>query len=94
MHDPTAEPGSWLGMHIFYGANPRPMLLDCVRPLVDELTTLGLLDSYFFMNYWQEGPHVRLRLKPAHRRRRARGAGGGRGRGPAASWPTARRSTR
>ena len=25
---------------------------------------MGLLDSYFYMNYWQEGPHVRLRLKP------------------------------
>ncbi|WP_327002303.1 lantibiotic biosynthesis protein [Dactylosporangium sp. NBC_01737] len=64
MPDPTAQPGSWLGMHIFYGANARPMVLDCVRPLVDELTTRGLLDSYFYMNYWQEGPHVRLRLKP------------------------------
>ncbi|WP_431924783.1 lantibiotic dehydratase C-terminal domain-containing protein [Micromonospora wenchangensis] len=60
----VAEPGHWLGIHIFYGANARPMVVDCIRPLVDELTTQGLLDSYFFMNYWMEGPHVRLRLKP------------------------------
>lgn len=60
----STEPGSWLGMHIFYGANARPMVVDCIRPLVDELTGQGLLDSYFYLNYWQEGPHVRLRLKP------------------------------
>jgi len=60
----TTEPGSWIGMHIFYGANARPMVVECIRPLVDELSTQGLLDSYFYLNYWQEGPHVRLRLKP------------------------------
>ncbi|WP_407698018.1 lantibiotic dehydratase C-terminal domain-containing protein [Streptomyces apocyni] len=41
------------------------MLLHCVRPLVDELEADGLLANYFFINYWLEGPHVRLRLKPS-----------------------------
>ncbi len=54
----------WIGIHIFYGANARPMVVECIRPLVDELTGRGLLDSYFYMNYWMEGPHVRLRLRP------------------------------
>jgi len=40
-------------------------VVECIRPLVDELTDKGLLDSYFYMNYWMEGPHVRLRLKPS-----------------------------
>ncbi|MCP2329552.1 hypothetical protein HDA40_008059 [Hamadaea flava] len=62
---PSADAGSWLGIHIFYGANARPMVVDCIRPLVDELTAQGLLDRYFFLNYWMEGPHVRLRLKPS-----------------------------
>lgn len=61
---PADEPGQWLGIHIFYGANARPMVTECIRPLVDDLTARGLLDCYFFMNYWMEGPHVRLRLKP------------------------------
>lgn len=55
----------WIGIHIFYGANARPMVVECIRPLVDDLTGRGLLDSYFYMNYWMEGPHVRLRLRPA-----------------------------
>ncbi|MER7938167.1 MULTISPECIES: lantibiotic dehydratase C-terminal domain-containing protein [unclassified Streptomyces] len=64
-------PGEWLAVHVFYAASPRPLLLTCVRPLVDALTEEGLLDGYFFINYWLEGPHLRLRLKP----RRAADAG-------------------
>ncbi|MBV2353995.1 lantibiotic biosynthesis protein [Streptomyces sp. J2-1] len=71
---PTAEaaatpaepaPGDWIAVHVFYAASPRPLLLQCVRPLVDALTQEGLITGYFFINYWLEGPHLRLRLKPA-----------------------------
>ncbi|GAA2132856.1 thiopeptide-type bacteriocin biosynthesis protein [Kitasatospora kazusensis] len=62
---PTPDPGDWLAFHVFYAASPRPMLLQCVRPLTDALTEEGLLAGYFFINYWLEGPHVRLRLKPS-----------------------------
>ncbi|MFR9796946.1 lantibiotic dehydratase C-terminal domain-containing protein [Streptomyces sp. MS06] len=58
-------PGDWLAVHVFYAASPRPLLLQCVRPLVDALTEEGLLAGWFFINYWLEGPHLRLRLKPA-----------------------------
>ena len=62
----TTEPaGDWLAFHIFYAANPRPMMVDCIRPLLAELTGDGLIAGYFFINYWLEGPHVRLRLRPA-----------------------------
>lgn len=60
-----AAPGDWQSLHVFYAASPRPLLLDCVRPLVDELTRDGLLSGYFFINYWLQGLHVRLRLKPS-----------------------------
>jgi Lantibiotic biosynthesis dehydratase C-term len=60
-----ATPGPWQAIHVFYAASPRPLLLECVKPLVDELTADGLLAGHFFINYWLEGPHVRLRLKPA-----------------------------
>ncbi|MFE5243914.1 MULTISPECIES: lantibiotic dehydratase C-terminal domain-containing protein [unclassified Streptomyces] len=62
---PTA-PGEWIALHVFYAASPQPMLVNCVRPLVDRLTAEGLLAGHFFINYWLEGPHVRLRLRPAH----------------------------
>lgn len=62
--DAGDPPGDWLAVHVFYAASPRPLLLQCVRPLVDELTGEGLLAGYFFINYWLEGPHLRLRLRP------------------------------
>ncbi|MGP4111775.1 lantibiotic dehydratase C-terminal domain-containing protein [Streptomyces sp. 4N509B] len=60
----ASRPGAWQALHVYYAANPVPMLLSCVRPLVRELTEDGLLDGWFFINYWLEGPHVRLRLRP------------------------------
>ncbi|GAA0926163.1 lantibiotic dehydratase C-terminal domain-containing protein [Virgisporangium aurantiacum] len=57
--------GDWHGIHIYYAGNRRPMLTECVRPLVDDLRGDGLLAGYFFINYWLEGPHLRLRLRPS-----------------------------
>jgi hypothetical protein len=65
---PTPVPapvGDWQAWHVFYSASPRPLLLQCVEPLVEELTRDGLLAGHFFINYWLEGPHVRLRLRPS-----------------------------
>ncbi|WP_019872299.1 lantibiotic dehydratase C-terminal domain-containing protein [Salinispora oceanensis] len=56
--------GEWISLHIFYAANPQPLLVDCVAPLIRELTEAELLAGHFFINYWLEGPHVRLRLRP------------------------------
>ncbi|MFB6988457.1 lantibiotic dehydratase C-terminal domain-containing protein [Streptomyces sp. NPDC056178] len=61
----TRRAGAWQATHIFYAANPRPMLTHCIRPLVAELEADGLLAGYFFINYWLEGPHVRLRIRPS-----------------------------
>ncbi|WP_411113796.1 lantibiotic dehydratase C-terminal domain-containing protein [Streptomyces sp. 029-5] len=62
--DPAPGAADWQAIHIFYAANPQPLLVNCVRPLVAGLTADGLLAGHFFINYWLEGPHVRLRLKP------------------------------
>lgn len=59
------EPAAWLALHIFYAANPAPLLSDCVEPLIRELEDRGLIHRWFFIRYWMEGPHVRLRLRPA-----------------------------
>ncbi|WP_063836007.1 lantibiotic dehydratase C-terminal domain-containing protein [Actinacidiphila yeochonensis] len=64
---PAAGPegrAEWQAYHVFYAASTRPFLLQCVRPLVAELDRDGLLSGWFFINYWLEGPHIRLRLRP------------------------------
>ncbi|MFY1675705.1 MULTISPECIES: lantibiotic dehydratase C-terminal domain-containing protein [unclassified Streptomyces] len=65
MSDVKPAPGAWQALHVFYAANPQPLLVDCIGPLVAELREDGLLAGHFFINYWLEGPHVRLRLRPA-----------------------------
>ncbi|MGC0416010.1 lantibiotic dehydratase C-terminal domain-containing protein [Embleya sp. AB8] len=62
---PTAPPGAWQSVHVFYAASSRPLIVDCVQPLVEALRAERLIAGYFFINYWVEGPHLRLRLKPA-----------------------------
>ncbi|OEU88851.1 lantibiotic biosynthesis protein [Streptomyces abyssalis] len=65
MPEESREPGEWQAVHVFYAANPQPLLVNCIRPLVASLRDDGLLAGHFFLNYWLEGPHVRLRLRPA-----------------------------
>jgi thiopeptide-type bacteriocin biosynthesis protein len=60
-----ADETDWISLHVFYAANANPVLVDCVGPLTGELTRRGLLAKWFFIRYWLEGPHVRLRLLPS-----------------------------
>ncbi|AEB45324.1 putative lantibiotic biosynthesis protein [Micromonospora maris AB-18-032] len=62
---PSPVDHGWLSVHVFYASNANPMLVEGVRPLVDELREEGLISRYFFIKYWMEGPHVRLRVLPA-----------------------------
>lgn len=62
---PPAAPGQWQAFHVFYHASRHAMISTCVKPLADELRRDGLVDGFFFINYWLEGPHLRLRLKPS-----------------------------
>ncbi len=56
---------NWISIHIFYSSNQNPVILECIAPLVQDLKAQRLIDCYFFIKYWMEGPHVRLRLLPS-----------------------------
>jgi thiopeptide-type bacteriocin biosynthesis protein len=55
----------WLAAHVFYASNSNPMLIECVAPLVRQLREESLISGFFFIKYWMEGPHVRVRVLPA-----------------------------
>src|SRR5215469_4326305 len=55
----------WVSIHIFYNGNRNHMLTTCLGPLVQDLRERNLVQRFFFIRYWQEGPHIRLRLLPA-----------------------------
>jgi hypothetical protein len=57
--------GEWIALHIFYSADTTPVIVEAVHPLVKWLYQDGLISGWFFIRYWQEGPHIRLRLKPS-----------------------------
>ncbi|MGB8955823.1 MAG: thiopeptide-type bacteriocin biosynthesis protein [Tumebacillaceae bacterium] len=56
---------TWLSLHAFHhdAAALDPFLLNGIAPLVQVLLKQGLIDSYFFIRYWEGGPHIRLRLR-------------------------------
>ena len=55
----------WVSLHLFYHDDPVPLLLECVQPAIKELFAQHLLQRFFFIRYWQGGPHIRLRLLPS-----------------------------
>lgn len=56
----------WIGAHLFCHGDLDDLLLRAVVPLADELAGAGLVsDDWFYLRYWDGGPHVRFRVKPA-----------------------------
>ncbi|HKV72697.1 MAG TPA: thiopeptide-type bacteriocin biosynthesis protein [Gemmatimonadales bacterium] len=58
-------PSTWTSGHLFYEANALSVcdrvILDVVKPFVQKANARGLIDSFFFIRYWELGPHVRIR---------------------------------
>ncbi|MGX7761440.1 thiopeptide-type bacteriocin biosynthesis protein [Streptomyces angustmyceticus] len=67
----TARAAAWVCAHVFYDTDQDALLARCVEPVVTELERRGLIQRYFFLRYWEGGPHVRLRLLPTRARDRA-----------------------
>jgi hypothetical protein len=55
----------WVCWHLFYHSNQDSILVEGVKPLVEALDSDGLLSGFFFLRYWDGGPHLRLRFRPA-----------------------------
>jgi hypothetical protein len=48
--------------HLFYAGEIDDLVLQFVEPVAETIVTDGLASGYFFIRYWNGGPHVRLRL--------------------------------
>jgi thiopeptide-type bacteriocin biosynthesis protein len=62
---PPRSQREWVGVHVFHRGDLDAVLVEAVGPLVDELSSAGALGSWFFLRYWEGGPHLRVRLRPA-----------------------------
>lgn len=54
----------WLGLHVFYHDLNRfdHLLVTGVYPILDELKIERDVRKYFFIRYWEGGPHIRIRI--------------------------------
>jgi thiopeptide-type bacteriocin biosynthesis protein len=58
-----AEPvRDWVGAHVFHRGDQDLLVTRAVSPLCEELARAGRVGGWFFLRYWEGGPHVRLRL--------------------------------
>ena len=55
----------WLSAHLHFSGNPNPMLYQFVGPFLNQLRDDRQIDRYFFMRYWTEGQHIRVRMLPS-----------------------------
>lgn len=53
----------WRSYHLFRAEPWEPFLTECVKPFVEDCCARELADGFFFVRYWERGPHVRLRLR-------------------------------
>jgi len=53
----------WLSVHLFYNEPWEEFLQQAVEPYVNTAIQTGIVQQYFFIRYWERGPHIRLRLK-------------------------------
>ncbi len=53
----------WLAAYLFYNGNWEDFLKKAVNPFVNSIIEKKWADQYFFIRYWENGPHIRLRFK-------------------------------
>ncbi|MFD8004149.1 thiopeptide-type bacteriocin biosynthesis protein [Streptomyces mirabilis] len=59
---------SWVSAHLFYHGDQDAAIVGVVRPVAERLRRAKLADGFFFLRYWEGGPHLRLRVltSPEH----------------------------
>jgi thiopeptide-type bacteriocin biosynthesis protein len=52
----------WLSAYIYYSEPWEKLLSAALKPFAEEMLDKGLAEKYFFIRYWDKGPHIRLRF--------------------------------
>lgn len=54
---------TWLAAYLYYGEPWEVFLRQPVALFVEDMVQAGLAEQFFFIRYWEQGPHIRLRLR-------------------------------
>ncbi|MFD0201088.1 MULTISPECIES: lantibiotic dehydratase C-terminal domain-containing protein [Saccharothrix] len=65
---------TWIAVHVFHRGDPDLLISQAMGPLCEDLVHAGQADDWFFLRYWDGGPHVRLRLRVTGHADRVRAA--------------------
>jgi hypothetical protein len=65
MPEDQSLPGAeWVSVHAFHQGDQDALLTGGVAPTVAALTESGHARRWFFLRYWEGGPHLRVRVQP------------------------------
>lgn len=53
----------WLSAHIYYSEPFEKLLIMGMKPILEQLQKTKEIKGYFFIRYWERGPHIRLRIQ-------------------------------
>ena len=54
---------TWLAAYLYCGEPWEELLTQGLQPFVRAVMEKGLAEQYFFIRFWERGPHLRLRFK-------------------------------
>ncbi|MFA0962292.1 thiopeptide-type bacteriocin biosynthesis protein [Roseivirga sp. BDSF3-8] len=63
MKESTEVDPNWMAAYLYYGEPWEDILSNAVKPFCEQIMKEGLADQFFFIRYWEKGPHIRLRFK-------------------------------
>lgn len=52
----------WISVYLYHNISFEDVILGLLNPLIDNLYKKGYIKSYFFIRYWEGGPHIRFRI--------------------------------
>lgn len=53
---------SWLAAYLYYVEPWEEILVNAVKPFIKQVMDNKWAERYFFIRYWERGPHIRLRF--------------------------------
>lgn len=56
----------WISCYIFHNTSFEKVLIEFIKPFIKNLKESKLINQYFFIRYWENGPHLRLRVLPSN----------------------------
>lgn len=54
---------TWLSLHVFYGGDQDSVIVNSISPTLRRFRADGRIARYFFIRYWNGGPHLRVRMQ-------------------------------